>query len=39
MARIHNGGPRGYQKTATLTYARKIEQVLNERESGPRQSG
>jgi len=30
MARIHNGGPRGHEKPATLTYARKIEQVLNE---------
>jgi hypothetical protein len=28
MARIHNGGPRGYEKAATLAYARKIEQVL-----------
>ena len=29
MARIHNGGPRGHKKTATLAYARKIEQVLD----------
>ncbi len=29
MARIHNGGPRGYEKAATLAYARKVEQVLN----------
>ncbi len=35
MARIHNGGPRGCEKAATLVYARKIEQVLN----GARRSG
>jgi hypothetical protein len=29
MARIHNGGPKGDQKAATLAYARKIEQILN----------
>lgn len=28
LARIHNGGPKGDQKEATLAYARKIEQVL-----------
>jgi hypothetical protein len=28
-ARIHNGGPRGHQKPATLAYARKIEQALD----------
>jgi soluble lytic murein transglycosylase-like protein len=28
MARIHNGGPRGYQKNATREYARRIEAVL-----------
>lgn len=27
-ARIHNGGPRGYRKKATLRYARKIAEVL-----------
>lgn len=27
-ARIHNGGPRGYYKKATLKYARKIAEVL-----------
>lgn len=27
-ARIHNGGPRGYRKKATLAYARKIARVL-----------
>ena len=30
MARIHNGGPRGYTKKATLSYARKILAVLRE---------
>lgn len=39
MARIHNGGPRGYQKAATLAYARKIEQVLDEEESEAPRSG
>ena len=29
MARIHNGGPKGDEKEATLAYARKIEQVLH----------
>lgn len=29
MARIHNGGPRGYDKVATLTYARKVQQILS----------
>jgi len=29
VARIHNGGPKGDQKEATLAYARKIEQILN----------
>jgi hypothetical protein len=28
LARIHNGGPRGCERTSTLSYARKIEQVL-----------
>lgn len=33
-ARIHNGGPRGYRKQATLPYARKIVKILQaERES------
>lgn len=27
-ARIHNGGPRGHRKKATLKYARKIAEVL-----------
>lgn len=27
-ARIHNGGPRGHRKKATLKYARKIARVL-----------
>ncbi len=39
MARIHNGGPRGYRKAATVAYARKIRQVLNGGELGPRRSG
>jgi hypothetical protein len=30
MARIHNGGPRGYERPSTLAYARKIEQVLHD---------
>ena len=29
MARIHNGGPRGYRKKATRPYARKIAVLLN----------
>jgi len=29
MARIHNGGPRGYRKKATLQYAHKIAKVLD----------
>ncbi len=36
MARIHNGGPRGCEKAATLAYARKIEQVLSGGELGAR---
>lgn len=33
-ARIHNGGPKGYRKPATLPYARKIVKILQaERES------
>lgn len=28
MARIHNGGPRGYRKRATLGYGRKIQNIL-----------
>jgi len=33
-ARIHNGGPGGYRKQATLPYARKIVKILQaERES------
>jgi hypothetical protein len=30
MARIHNGGPRGHRKRATLKYARRIALVLKE---------
>lgn len=28
MARIHNGGPKGYKKASTLIYARKIRSLL-----------
>ena len=28
IARIHNGGPKGYQKAATLPYWRKVEAAL-----------
>ena len=28
MARIHNGGPNGHKKKATLPYARKIAKIL-----------
>jgi hypothetical protein len=28
MARIHNGGPNGHKKNATLPYARKIAKIL-----------
>jgi hypothetical protein len=28
LARIHNGGPRGHKKTATLGYARKVAAAL-----------
>jgi len=31
-ARIHNGGPRGHRKKATLKYARKIAEVLKRSE-------
>ncbi len=29
LARIHNGGPKGYEKAATLAYARKIARALD----------
>jgi hypothetical protein len=29
LARIHNGGPQGHEKRATLGYARRIEAALN----------
>jgi len=29
LARIHNGGPQGHEKKATLNYARKVEAALN----------
>ena len=28
MARIHNGGPKGHKKKATLAYSRKVETIL-----------
>jgi len=31
LARIHNGGPRGHEKQATLPYARKIQKHLEPR--------
>ncbi len=30
LARIHNGGPKGYEKAATLAYAHRIKRVLDE---------
>ena len=29
-ARIHNGGPRGYRKQATISYARKVARVMEQ---------
>ena len=29
IARIHNGGPNGYKKQATLKYWKKVEKILN----------
>jgi hypothetical protein len=31
LARIHNGGPKGYRKASTLGYWRKVERRLNDR--------
>ena len=31
MARIHNGGPDGYKKNATISYWKKVQKVLCER--------
>ena len=31
VARIHNGGPKGYKKTATLKYWKKVKILLDER--------
>lgn len=31
LARIHNGGPKGHEKSATLGYWRKVRQVLQDR--------
>jgi len=28
LARVHNGGPRGYRKSATLKYWRKIQEAM-----------
>jgi hypothetical protein len=28
LARIHNGGPRGHTKSATVKYWRKVEKAL-----------
>ena len=33
MARIHNGGPRGYRKKATLKYARKVQAAMEAAET------
>ena len=33
IARIHNGGPRGYRKKATLSYGRKIRNLLKQKET------
>jgi len=30
LARIHNGGPRGHKKSATLAYWSKIESALED---------
>lgn len=35
MARIHNGGPRGHRKKATLEYGRKVLKLLLENSEGP----
>ena len=31
IARIHNGGPNGYKKNATVKYWKKVQKVLNDR--------
>ena len=31
VARIHNGGPKGYKKTATVKYWKKVQILLDER--------
>jgi len=33
MARIHNGGPRGHRRDATLEYAKRVARVLEEADS------
>ncbi len=38
MARIHNGGPRGYRKRATAVYGRKVLKLLRSKnQDSPRQ--
>jgi len=32
MARIHNGGPKGYMKKSTLSYARKIKRIIHQKQ-------
>lgn len=32
IARIHNGGPRGYRKASTLKYWRKVRRIMVEQE-------
>ena len=34
LARIHNGGPNGWRKKATLAYGRKFNRILKERGAG-----
>ena len=31
VARIHNGGPKGYKKTATIKYWKKVQKTLDRR--------
>ncbi len=35
MARIHNGGPNGHKKEATLEYSRKVEAILADMMQAP----
>ena len=34
VARIHNGGPKGYKKTATVKYWKKVKILLDTRKGG-----